>query len=41
MLKTYGDAPDTVSVSTKTCALALLNPPEDPAGRFGLTKGSK
>ena len=41
MLKIYGDAPETVSVSTKTCALAALKPPADPAGKFGLTNGSK
>ena len=31
----------TVSVSTNTCPLALLNPPADPAGKFGRTKGNK
>ena len=41
MLKMYGDAPVTVSVSTKTCAFALLNPPAAPAGRFGLTNGKR
>ena len=37
----YGDAPVTVSVSTNTCAFALLNPPAEPAGRFGLTNGKR
>ena len=41
MLKMYGDAPVTVSVSTNTWALALLNPPAEPAGRFGLTNGKR
>ena len=41
MLKMYGDAPVTVSVSTKTCAFAELNPPAEPAGRLGLTKGKR
>ena len=41
MLKIYGEAPVTVSVSTNTCPLALLNPPADPAGKFGRTKGNK
>ena len=41
MLKIYGEAPVTVSVSTNTCAFALLNPPAEPAGRFGLTNGNR
>ena len=41
ILKIYGDAPVTVSVSTKTCAFAELNPPAAPAGRLGLTNGSR
>ena len=41
MLKIYGDAPVTVSVSTSTCAFALLKPPAAPAGRFGLTNGKR
>ena len=41
MLKIYGDAPVTVSVSTKTCPLELLKPPADPAGKLGLTKGNE
>ena len=41
MLKIYGEAPVTVSVSTNTCAFALLKPPEEPAGKFGLTNGKR
>ena len=41
MLKIYGDAPDTVSVSTRTCAFAELNPPDSPAGRLPLTNGRR
>ena len=37
----YGDAPVTVSVSTNTCPFAALNPPADPAGKFGLTNGNE
>ena len=37
----YGDAPDTVSVSTRTCAFDTRKPPRDPAGRFDLTKGKR
>ena len=40
-MKIYGDAPVTVSVSTNTCAFAELNPPAEPAGRFGLTNGRR
>ena len=40
-LKIYGDAPVTVSVSTNTCPFAALNPPADPAGKFGLTNGNE
>ena len=41
MLKIYGEAPVTVSVSTNTCAFALLKPPEEPAGKLGLTNGKR
>ena len=41
VLKIYGDAPVTVSVSTKTCPLAELKPPAEPAGKFGLTNGNE
>ena len=41
MLKIYGDAPDTVSVSTNTCAFAELNPPTSPAGKLPLTNGKR
>ena len=41
MLKIYGDAPDTVSVSTNACAFAALNPPTSPAGKFALTNGRR
>ena len=40
MLKMYGDAPVTVSVSTNTCAPDALRPPPTPAGRLALTNGS-
>ena len=41
ILKMYGEAPVTVSVSTNTCPFELLKPPADPAGRFGLTNGNE
>ena len=41
VLKIYGDAPVTVSVSTNTCAFALLKPPAEPAGKLGLTNGNE
>ena len=41
MLKIYGDAPVTVSVSTNTCPFAELKPPADPAGKFALTNSSE
>ena len=40
-LKIYGEAPVTVSVSTETKAPEPLKPADGPAGKFGLTKGSK
>ena len=40
-LKTYGEAPVTVSVSTRTCPFAELRPPAAPAGKFALTYGNK
>ena len=39
VLKIYGDAPETVSVSTNTCPCAALKPAASPAGKLGLTKG--
>ena len=41
MLKMYGEAPETVSVSIVTVAEDPLNPAADPAGRFALTKGKR
>ena len=41
MLKIYGEAPDTVSVSIVTVAADPLSPAGPPAGRLGLTNGSR
>jgi hypothetical protein len=40
-LKTYGEAPDTVSVSIVAVAEDPLKPAEDPAGRLSLTYGKR
>ena len=37
MLKMYGDAPVTVSVSIVAVAAPALNPAAGPAGKFALT----
>ena len=41
ILKTYGEAPDTVSVSIVAVAEDPLKPAEDPAGRLSLTYGRR